>query len=390
MANLISRLRGGLKKTLFATVVGLSLFSCPNPLEEDSQESKPESPIELPVYPGPKTKIAFTVQKEYGLENDQALGRSVKLYFINSDNSDFKEASGFGQVDPGRVRVSPDGEYFVSKEDSFWTEKGRHSIINLEGERLHEFKSISARDRSEEDFIWTPDGKSILYGVYMKGIYQYDLSKKITNEIIQSEPLTYDHNPVMSPNLEKIIYTHHEYENHYYIYTINSDGTGKELITNGTGTYYDEQLNLTWLDNQNFIWKMKGNGKIYHSNLNTKKVNEINPQFGFGDIELSPDKKTLAMYGVNQIGLVDVNELLSGSFNVKKINCEGNNFEWSPDGNYFMRIKMNEKRIGRWQAELKIYDKEGNQYKSLTREDFPICPHGDSFRDIAWSSKVLQ
>jgi WD40 repeat protein len=375
MANLISRLRGGLKKTLFATVLGLTLFSC-----DYSHNPKPENPvIERPKYNGPKTKIAFL---EYNSKEDT----KTDLWIINSDGSELKKI--FDGAKGERIQFSPNGEYLA-----FIGSDKKHKITDLEGNLIAEFDN---KERSEEDFTWTPDGNSILYGTYgygggTEGIYKYDLLTKSNQQLLKTIGFTYDHNPVMSPNLKKIIFTHTESESWYNLKVMNADGTNLELITEGISNEYDEQLELNWLDNENIIWKVYSanpEGYTLHTcNLLTKEVKKINPNAGYGaHIELTNDKKTLVNYGLCNEGdvyLINVNELSLGIN--KKLEIDAWHVGGSPDGNYFMTPGIKEEL-------LSIYDKNGDQYKGLIKkENFPedFSEHA-YISGLAWSSKVLQ
>lgn len=323
-------------------------------------------------YPNPKTKIAFM---EYSSPEN------INIWMVNSDGSDLKKVSQIEGMYNRRIEFSPNGEYLTFKEDdaenNYFTDNRKHKIIDLEGNLVSEF---DGGERSDEDFTWTPDGSSILYGVYTDGIYRYDLNTNLTQKILDTVGYTYDHNPVMSPDLKKIVFAHHEYESNYYIKTMDADGTNLELIAEGGGTSYDEQLGLSWLDNEHIVWKNGNKDKLYYCDIKTKEVKEI-PRRSISYIELSPDKKTLAIIdGDSGAALLDTAMLESGKTDFKIYSGGyGYCFAWSPDSNYFVRFADSSKT-------LRIYDKNGVEYKFMENpsEDFNYA------FDLAWSSKVLQ
>jgi len=356
-----------------------ALTGCPLPGPDPA-------PTPVQTYPGPKTTIAFSEYNpnESFWKDMYNQNTGIDLWILNSDGSGIKKLSQ-GLEQGGRIKFSPTGKDIAFKGGQNF----RNRIIDLEGNLLDEFNDW--RDRSDEDFIWTPDGNSILYGRYTLGIYKYDLLSKTIQQILRTGGFTYDHNPVLSPDLKKIAFTHHEYESHYYIKIMNADGTNVQQIASGTGTTYDEQLNLNWLDNENVIWKNYGKERLYYCNVNTKTVLEINPEFNFIDMELSPDKKTLAIWGWEKgVGLIDVSELPSGKVTIKKTNKSDSYttlFDWSPDGNYFVSGRNNwTSREGKTVVigELKIYDREGNVYKLLDDSNLPERGYFE-IENVSWS-----
>ncbi len=317
------------------------------------------------ILTGMISKIVFT---EYNA--DEPIGSKIDLWIANSDGSGLKRLFDGIHDTYNKVRFSPDGKFITFKGTD-----DKHRIMDLEGDVLHEFGGGS---RSGRDLTWTPDGNSLLFGVYTHGIYRYNLGNSTLEKIHDTKGFTYDHNPMMSPNLEKIVFTHHEYGSHYYIYTMDADGKNEELITNGTGTKHDEQLSLDWLDNKNIIFKIAGKGKLYHFNTETKEGKEIDLA---GDIRLSPDKKTLAVFGGSKLYFVNTSELLSGSVtpSIKDLGTYTSSFAWSKDGKYFVV----DDRSG-----LRIFDRDSNEYKFLTKEDFP--EKFGYIKSIDWSSGLIR
>jgi len=312
---------------------------------------------ELESYTGPESKIAF-IESEYSEYN-------YKLWIVNPDGSGLEKLSD-GLKPYGIISFSPNAKYitFKGKDD-------KHRIIDLEGRVLHEFEGGV---RSGYDFAWTPEDNSILFGVYTDGIYRYNLEYSKLEKIFSTDGFVYDHNPVMSPNLEKIVFTRHAYGSDYYILLMDADGGNVELITSGTG-YGDEHLNLNWLDNKNIIFKNLKEDKLYYFNTETKEGKEIDSGVRFLELQwpdyewkhqiiLSPDKKTLAILGAeNTLYFINADELASGDINVHDTGLKATYMDWSPDGNYFV--------IGSLLESLETYDRDGNRYRFLEEEGLP-------------------
>jgi len=330
----------------------------------------------------PIGKIAFTE-----CNHDEPIESCIDLWIVNPDGSNLKKL--FDGVDRyGRVRFSPDGRYIAFKGRD-----GKHKIVDLEGNILHEFEG---GERSGKDFSWSPDGRSIIFGAYFDGIYRYNLQGRRVEKVIDTWVYrTYDHNPVISPDLGKIVFTHHEWESLYWIYTADINGENIELITSGSGTGYDEHLNLNWLDNKHIIFNITNfpKFKLYYFNIETKKGKEIDIGISFLDTRLFPDKKTLAIvtgmsFPPSKLYFIDTAELSSDSVNFLDTGLEGGfTFAWSKDGKYFV---INGKPKA-WDplnsSVLRIFDKSGKEYKVLKNKDFPEEVWYYFIKDVDWTSQ---
>jgi hypothetical protein len=428
MANLISRLRKISKRAVPVAAAALLFTGCEfffpthidpepeppvPPTTEPTEPTDPTYPtdptdqteIELPKYNGPKTKIAFSEYNHDECQSNKDSG--IDLWTINTDGSELKKIfDGIGQSNNlGGIQFSPNGEYIT-----FMGQDKKHKVTDLEGNLIAEFEG---KNRSEEDFTWTPDGNSILYGGYTFGIYKYNLSNKSEQQLLYTTGFTYDHNPVMSPDLKKIAFAHTEYQHNYSIKIMNSDGTNLELITSGKSDVYDEQLELTWLDDERIVWKASSYDSypqgytgtkslsmgFYLGNVKTKEITKlvrpINMSDGYnkGDhIKLLPNKK-VAIWGERLMNIMDIEDWITGGYNKKIICLQTDTADFSSDGNYLVNYRKELKDII-VKKSLDIYDKEGNRYedilKNCTEEELSGGWDSSTIQDISWSSKVLQ
>jgi len=365
--------------TLFvgAITVGSIIVGCKLP-------GIPEPPPEPLPYSGPITEIVFT-ERNF---NEADSSYDIDLWVVNTDGTGLKkiyEGTSFEKDSDffievfGQLRLSPNGELVaIGGEDYI------HRVIDLEGRVLHEFEGGR---RSVEDFVWTPDGSSILFGLYggqhdipNGGIYRYSLEDSKREKIVHQISYVYKHNPVMSPNSEKIVFTHHEYEQHYYIYTVDIYGGNLELITEGKGSYYDEQLGLKWLDERHIIFKNSKKDKLYYFDIETKEGREIELATSYVTnwperMRLSPDRSILALWGV-ELSFVNTSDIPTGVVNKHYTGIQLNCMAWSPDGNYFV--------VGK--ESLDIYDVEGNQYIFLEKDNLPM--EIDYIMDVGWAVRL--
>jgi len=344
---------------------------------------------QLPSYPGANSKIAFS-------EEDPS---NKTIWTVNSDGSNLKKVYNTPHLMYGNeIKLgdfSPDGKKFI------FATSNKIKITDLEGTVLDEFDR-GQNSRSEQDFTWTPDSKSILYGKYVDGIYKYDLSDKTIHEILSTSGYTYDHNPSMSPNLESIAFVHHEYGSEYTIYLMNPNGNNKTFLTNGSSNY-DEQLCLTWLDNSHIIWKNTRNEKIDYYDISNKKLTEVKLNVPFSEIKLSPDKGTLSLYNEDwNIYFLDIADLSKGIANVysnKNLVGHRSDMSWSQDGNYFTTFREDDSFVpdgkgsyqwikGDGNNVLEIDRKDGTRYKVLEKKDFPDgWTTNHSIDEVRWNKQ---
>jgi hypothetical protein len=342
------------------------------------------TPKELTKYPGANSKIEF-------VESSSGNNSVETLWIMNSDGTDLKKIyskpqNDWSDWDDIENEVSQDylGGFSPDGTKLLFAGTNKIEISDLEGKILHEFDVCSWGDYVTNDFRWTPDGKSVLYG----RVSRYDLADESTHELNPiNMPETDDHNPVMSPNLEKIAFIHHENMYFYTIYTINSNGTGKDLIATGESGW-NENLNLDWVDNTHLVWKNERKYlytspvdiEIDYCDIQTKQITKTNldPSIYFSKIRLSPDKKTLALCYTQGADFVSISDISTGVANSQS-GAGSSYFGWSQDGNYVATGENYEGAIWR----ILISDKERNQYGVLKSKDFP---NPNNFIDhLTWS-----
>jgi len=304
--------------------------------------------------------------------------RTKKIWGVNVDGSNLTKISDDCDSD-GEIDVSPNKENlaFVSSFDHEEIKDWSTPIItDLEGNII---KKIYARGYTTNDISWTPDGNSLLLGGW-SWIRRYDLIDNSAHILAGYDNYVLSHNPIMSPNSEKIAYTMHSWGNQYDNFVLDSNGKNTERIASSDNlgtTYFNEDLNLSWLDNETLIWKNGDNNMLYHYNLNTKIVTEINPHVKFEDMSLSPDKKTLAIYGIeDDMRFIKTNELASGTVNPKNTKIQASDMDWSPTTDYFVVVN------DEWDKHLEIYDKNLRAYKLLGHYELPEDP--EHIGDIKW------
>lgn len=303
-------------------------------------------------------KIAFSQKKNDGYD----------VWTTNSDSSNLEKIA--ENIAAERVRISPDGKYLTFKNKN-----NKHQITEMNGHIVYEF---NGGERSERDFTWAPDSKSVFFGNYFSGIYAFDLEKSERIMIIHSAQQTYDHGPSISPNLQEIAWVHHEFGALYWIYSGNISTVGwaeSSPLMNGESGF-NEQLSLDWIDNEHIVFKVTESNvpftdkllpsKIFYLNTTTGEREEIDPKVNFRDLRLSPDKKTLAIFGPKSY-FIKTAELPSGVVQPQKIHSSPTEeLAWSPDSNYFVN------------DDLQIFDIQGNEYRFMSKEL-------NSIRSVDWS-----
>jgi hypothetical protein len=265
------------------------------------------------------SKILFT-ERNY----NRPSSIQTRLWIVNPDGSELKKLSDSisnTNREISKASFSPDGNMIT-----FQSVDGKQKIIDLDGKELYSF---NGGNRSNEDFVWTPDGKAILCGKYVDGLYKFNLENDTLIRIKKTLGFTYDHNPVMSPNLEKIIFTHHEYEKRYYNYVMDTAGT--RLITSSYGndtifTSYDEQLGLTWMDDNNMLFTIPSKDVIGYFSVDSVKGRNFFPGTDFKSVEVSQDRKSIAIVPspyTKGLAFVDIASLDSDSLKITDTDIDG-------------------------------------------------------------------
>ena len=315
------------------------------------------------------------------------------LWIVNPDGSNLKKL--FSGLYHDRVQFSPNGQYLaLATERELSTIPGM-AVLNRNGKIIRDFNCFGIR--SEEDFIWLPDGKNIAFGFYCDGINYFDLNKVdaygsiLRQKLTKDVPLTYNHNPAVSPDGKTLAFVHHEWGKSASIWTVNLKSIEKEPsysdkiyrhkrngfeFIDGYKTGHDEDLSLCWLDNENLIFSFDSKKKIFLKNVETDQEKIIIPETQFTSFKVSPDRNFLAVYdsqGVGQLSFADINELGKTQFSwrLPKMGQGVNAFDWSANPQYFAVAR---------DKKIEIYDRTLQQYAfDLPKEDF------GTINNIVWS-----
>ena len=254
---------------------------------------------------------------------------------------------------PSTIRFSPNGELITYKAND-----GYHNIIDW---KTHEIPYVFlGKQRSELDNVFDPAGNAIFYGAYFSGIYNFILKDNLNFPFCGTPNSTYPHEPVVSPDYKKVAYIIHSGEHNYQVFTrIRSDASNQTLVHSGSGSLYDEKLDLQWISNENLILKNKNLQKIYVTDTAGEFL-EIDPGIHFSRICPSPNRKYLAVYGgVDNLHLLHIDSLPEVYMDDMRI--KANLLAFSPNDDYLATL-LDEK--------IRIFDFDGNEYEYLSDESF--------------------
>ncbi|MFH1373439.1 MAG: PEGA domain-containing protein [bacterium] len=146
---------------------------------------------------------------------------------------------------PGDLLWSPDGEYLV-----FTGLTSPVTIISREGD----LEAGLAGSRSM-DFDWSHDSRYLVYGHYRSGVYWYDTQTDEYKRIMSTWCYCWDHCPTYAPGDSVIAFIHQEYGTRAYLCLMSKDGTGTHRVSNTFGTGFDEDINLTWINDRQLIFE---------------------------------------------------------------------------------------------------------------------------------------
>lgn len=148
---------------------------------------------------------------------------------------------------------SPDNRYLA-----FQTLAGV-SILTAEGQL--KAKLPFAKERWTNDFNWSSDSRYVAFGAYYDGIYVYDRKTDQLDRIYYTGEGFYSHNPVFSPNDQKVAFVHNSFGNHTLIIVEDLASKEKRYITKEFLTIYgDENLDLAWIDQRLLLFKICESG----------------------------------------------------------------------------------------------------------------------------------
>lgn len=323
-----------------------------------------------------ESKIIFTEKN-----TARPTAAQSRLWIINSDGSELEKLADSVSTSTRQISkalFSPDGNMIT-----FQSTDGMQKIINLKGEILYEFKGGG---RSDEDFVWTLDGKKILCGKYVDGLYEFNLEKDTLIKIRKTNGYTYDHNPVFSPDMKKIIFTHHAFESYFFNYLW--DATGTKLITSstlsGVRTGYDEQLDLTWMTDSTMLFRVPSKKIISYYNINSGEGKNFLLSTAFRTIEVSEDKNSVAVIPTlttEKLSFADISSMTSDTLRLKSTNLDNVvAMAYSADNKIFC--------ISKGGKELYTFDGEMNKHLLLKALN-PADSIG-TIEFIDWDSKPVK
>lgn len=297
-------------------------------------------------------KIAFT---DYYFKSDDFY---AEANLVNPDGSDLINLDGGDSFSPyNPIKISPDKTHIA-----FIGTDSKTKIADMNGSIEHDFTGTYSAYKPFT-ISWSPDNKSIIYGVYFDGIYEYNLETRTLNRILASSNRTFDDTPVISPDLSKIAFVHHSYGTSYSVLTMNRDGSGTRLITNGTGTSQDENLGLSWMNDEEILFKVCPKNTIYCANINTNEVKSVSRNSYLDRIDLSPDKNTLAITGRRGsldwgIQFLNPQEMFSQENPACTIVSDRSFIDWFEDGKWYIASEMNS-----GMSRMVICDRDNKMYK---------------------------
>lgn len=141
------------------------------------------------------------------------------------------------------------------------------AIIDSSGTPI-DLLSFSSSTRAT-DFSWSLDSRYLVFGAYTDGIYRYDRNTGQLVKIFDTSGFRYDHNPVYSLDDSRIAFIHHTYESHARIYLMDADGNNVQQAAHEVRTKYDENLQLTWVSNEELLLRTNrdSNKGVYYLNF---------------------------------------------------------------------------------------------------------------------------
>ncbi|MFN8671115.1 MAG: S8 family serine peptidase [Candidatus Sericytochromatia bacterium] len=148
-------------------------------------------------------------------------------------------------------------------------------------------------------------------------------------------PNSYNYDPLWSPDKKTIMFTSYNYDTgHYYVYTINSDGSNLKKLTEDTSDSYHG----AWSYNGKkiiYVSETSGNADIWSMDIDgSNKKNLTNNSFDDVGASIAPGGNKIVFYS-NRTGNNDIFVMnLDGSNVVNITNSPADDYEpqWSPDG----------------------------------------------------------
>jgi hypothetical protein len=126
---------------------------------------------------------------------------------------------------------------------------------------------------------------------------------------------------------------------------------------------------------------LAGNYSVYIVNVPTKKTVAIPLDIPFSEIKLSPDRKTIAAYGIDHVAFLNIDPGVQDSLEVDYTSLSAVAFSWGPNSDYFVTSPS-----GNGVNELLI----GERSSSEVLAHIPLPEGIGVIRDIDWSQGIVR
>lgn len=271
------------------------------------------------------------------------------------------------------IKVSPDGSKVatVNKKDEL-------VIIDIKdapGKKIYdEYAGVAAG----QDLTWENDTK-LYFGYYTPGIYEC-MPPGYPQKIISTPGFRYFHNPTPNPIDTTMLSVLHEWSTRYFLYLSGKDGSGLKKIFSCTSTSErNEQLDLSWIDKDNFIFKNGRVDTLYYMNAQSGEYKAYYPGHPFNNLELSPNKELCALFGDTHLSIFETSQLGEDKITPKK-NLrvyDPRDFAWARDSKHYAIIDYKYDKT----VNIRVYDTSGEEY--YFPNDPNITPLSISWNGIA-------
>ncbi|MFA6098307.1 MAG: PEGA domain-containing protein [Patescibacteria group bacterium] len=150
------------------------------------------------------------------------------------------------------ITMSPDKRHFV-----YTTADYRLKVGSIDGSLSRVITGLTG----VEDYNWSHSGRYIVYGVYLEGIFRYDIQLNKTVRLFATSEYTYDHNPAYSPDDSQIVFVHNELGSNAWLRVMNANGANARSVSEMFRTQHDEFIRLRWISETVILYQTRGDPK---------------------------------------------------------------------------------------------------------------------------------
>ena len=201
---------------------------------------------------------------------------------------------------------SPDGKEILFNNLSSGDERG---IFKMNSDGTNP-KKIIEEGSDLISYSWSPDSKYIVYSNFFE-IFKADRNGKNKTKLLEEEEGVFPHEPVWSPNAEKIVFVKNPTPGaEMKLYIMNLDGSEIKRITDFED--YIREITPVWSPDGKFIAfeiydsKKKGRTNIAIANLETKETKILTTDGGAAPA-WSPDSTSLVyISGKGKITIINI------------------------------------------------------------------------------------